>query len=871
MDVNRRHADRHRVETPAGYFPFVEPRAPHGTGDEVLDAVDSPMLRAALDAMVDAVTVSEAVRDDAGRIVDFRIRYANRAARDLGGRRTDELVGRLWSERDPGAVGGPVMRACAEAVDTDVPVRWSAEHVEQVGPDGTRDERWIDLHAVRVGDGCIASWRDATERTRVEHDLRRALDDLHEAERLARIGSWHVEGGSLRSSWGLAELLGLPARVTLDGRALRTAVTEVGADGARLLREVIRRIARGTSFEIDGEVVDSDGAAHWVVVRGEPRVKAAPGGSGGRVEHGVWSGTVQDVTQLRRLRDLVAALRETQRELHDERDRLDLALEAGRMGRFEWDAASGVVTWDSRLEALFGCAPGEFDGTIDAWLARVHPDDRQLALDALDTAARHGGGPFTFDHRALLPDGRIAWLEGRGMLTVGPDGAPTGARGVTSDVTGRKQNELSLARAREHLAVLDRAVMALTSSFDVTTSLRELGSVVVPGLADLCEIDLVADGGFTRVVIDRDDDIGRAREMTSLPDVDWHPVRRVVATGTPMIVDIDTAPELFGPPDVPTSARAMGIEAAVLAPLAIRNQVLGSLTLGRTGERPRWTEADLRLATQLAERTALAIDNARLFTAQRDLVERLQLALLPDDLAATAWADVAVRYRAALEGMQVGGDWYDVVVRRDGVMAVTVGDVVGHGVDAAVLMNRLRNRLRLFLADATSPIDTLARLDAGSVERMAGDFATVVVAMFDDRGTLTVATAGHPPPLILEPRVPARYLDVTAGPPIGVAHQAARSLVRLSLAPGGVVVFFTDGLVERRGESIEVGLERLRSVCDVIGVRSADDVADAILLEMLPSGARDDVALCAVRWTGAASGNDGPGDSPADGLVDGAE
>ncbi len=812
-----------------------------GDDDVALDATDLPLLRAALDAMLDAVAVNEAERDAEGRIVGFRLIYANRSARDVGGLQTLQRVAGLRFDDPPNALGRSLFDRYVEVVDTGVPLRSSAHRIEQVGADGDTRELWVDLHAVRLGDGCLVAWRDVTERTRADEELRRALDGLHTAERLAHMGSWHVDAGLLRCSSGLAEILGVPPDVALTPEQLWASAAQLAPDSVALLREVARRVRLGQPFEVDAEIVDTGGAAHWVVVRGEPTA-AGDGRAPAK-----WSGTMQDVTQLRRLRELVKALRETQGELKVERDQLDLALAAGQIGRFEWDVASGVVTWDSRLESLFGLRAGHFEGTYDAWMSRVHPDDRAVVAEVLAATAQAGGGAYTFEHRVLVQSGGIAWLEGRGVLSVAGDGSMLGARGVVADITARKESELALARTREHLAVLDRAVLALTSSFDVQTSLRELGRVVVPVVADACEIDLVAGAGFTRVVVGPNGRLSRAREAAPAPTVEWHPLRRVIATGLPMRIDVDTAPELFGPSEDPTSARSMGWESAVIAPLAARGEVLGALTLGRVGGRPTWTDADVRFAVQLAERAALAIDNGRLFADQRDLVERLQMALLPDDIASAPWADVAVRYRAAIEGMQVGGDWYDVVMRRDGVIAVTLGDVVGHGVDAAVLMSRLRNRLRLLLAEATSPLETIDRLDLGAGERMAGDFATVVVGMLDDRGSLTVATAGHPPPLVVEPSKPSWYVDVAPGPPIGVGGGASRSLARAPVAPGAAVVFYTDGLVERRGESIHVGLARLRELCDATPCESADEFADAILAGMLPGGARDDVALAVVR------------------------
>lgn len=249
------------------------------------------------------------------------------------------------------------------------------------------------------------------------------------------------------------------------------------------------------------------------------------------------------------------------------------------------------------------------------------------------------------------------------------------------------------------------------------------------------------------------------------------------------------------------------------------------------------------LVRELAQ---VADDNARLYSEQHSVAQALQQSLMLESLPDLPGLEVAARYEPGVEGIDVGGDWYDVIPRDGGRVLVVVGDVSGRGVQAATVMAQLRHSIRAFASQGDPPAAILAKLtDLISVAR-DGHFATVLVAEVDPAdGTVVLANAGHPSPLVLD-RGTAAFGVSEIGPPVGVQRPAAYPTVTTRLAEGATLLAFTDGLFERRGETVDVGLERLRA-----WVGRADPDLDSMLDGILHEFAGtpdDDAAILAVRW-----------------------
>ena len=276
-------------------------------------------------------------------------------------------------------------------------------------------------------------------------------------------------------------------------------------------------------------------------------------------------------------------------------------------------------------------------------------------------------------------------------------------------------------------------------------------------------------------------------------------------------------------------------------PLVLDGTTHGALQVrAHTGS--SFTEADLRLLTPAAERAALAISRAQLLERERGIAETLQRALLPERLPEVPGVRLSAFFEPAAG--EVGGDWYDAVRRDDGELALAIGDVEGKGIPAATLMGELRGGLRAGVLDGGEPNAALRRLDR--LAERAGRMATVLLVLLDpETGALRYASAGHLPPLLIEPGGAVRFLVGGAAPPLLVFDPSVAPGTA-TLAPGACLLLYTDGLVERRTESIDQSLERLAAA-------AAGFTGDlpALVAAMVPpeGGLRDDIAVLAVQRT----------------------
>lgn len=243
----------------------------------------------------------------------------------------------------------------------------------------------------------------------------------------------------------------------------------------------------------------------------------------------------------------------------------------------------------------------------------------------------------------------------------------------------------------------------------------------------------------------------------------------------------------------------------------------------------------------------LAAENQRLFAEQRGVAVALQQALLPERLPAMAGLETSLCYRPGVEGLEIGGDWYDFILIDDRRAMMVVGDVSGRGVRAATVMASLRYAIRAFVSEGHDPAAILSRLsNLVSVESDA-HFATVLCGLIDvDAHTVTLANAGHLPPLLIDGGR-ASLIDTPVGVPVGVAHPASYQSVTVTVPARATVLAVTDGLVERRGESIDVGLERLRTMATAPSP-SLDSLLTSLADGLTPGGSADDTALLGVRW-----------------------
>jgi serine phosphatase RsbU (regulator of sigma subunit) len=287
-----------------------------------------------------------------------------------------------------------------------------------------------------------------------------------------------------------------------------------------------------------------------------------------------------------------------------------------------------------------------------------------------------------------------------------------------------------------------------------------------------------------------------------------------------------------------------GIRSLVGVPLIVQGTVLGVLHAGTLRNRV-FTADDAALLQLAADRAALAVQSLR---AREDRASALALqqSLVPSALPTVAGVVVAARYVPG--SGHVGGDWYDVFVLPSGKLALVVGDVAGSGLAAAVIMGRIRSALRAYALEFPGPAEVLSKLDRKMqyFEENA-IMATVSYAVLDpDSGQLAISLAGHLPPVIAAPGHPSVLAEIAPDLPIGITDRARRHVTTLALMPGTVLCFYTDGLVERRGEPIDDGLARL---CQTVTPGPPEDVCVTAMQTLVGrQSPGDDIALLVLRW-----------------------
>ncbi|MFD0773094.1 PP2C family protein-serine/threonine phosphatase [Streptomonospora algeriensis] len=425
-----------------------------------------------------------------------------------------------------------------------------------------------------------------------------------------------------------------------------------------------------------------------------------------------------------------------------------------------------------------------------------------------------------------------------------------------SDAEPRPGNAGDEERSLSGLRLLAEAGAVLGSSLDPDDLLHRLSRLTVPELADWCVADYVGEHVRRVAVVHRDpgvelpdDLLGKLPDPEPVDPASSSPLERMLAGEGPFVfTDRSEVTSALGQAHRDLTD-ALGTGTEILVPLRARRRVLGGLVLVRTTHDRPVTESELVLLQDLAHRAGLALDNARLYSAQRDAAQNFQRALLPA-LPDLKQVELAARYAPAQENVEVGGDWYDVVVLPDGVPAVTVGDVSGHDLTAAVEMARLQNMLRTLAWEHQEPPSAIMRRLDGLLEYFSAHTATAIYARLNGGGgeplTFHWTNAGHYPPLLVLEDGTSRFLEEGYDVLLGVGGDWDRADARVELPRGATLLLYTDGLVERRGEEIDRGLVRLRQHAAQFAGESPDVLCDGLLSHMSESSG-DDIVLLALR------------------------
>jgi serine phosphatase RsbU (regulator of sigma subunit)/anti-sigma regulatory factor (Ser/Thr protein kinase) len=300
-------------------------------------------------------------------------------------------------------------------------------------------------------------------------------------------------------------------------------------------------------------------------------------------------------------------------------------------------------------------------------------------------------------------------------------------------------------------------------------------------------------------------------------------------------------------PDVSEVMELAEHESFLYVPLVAGRRANGLLVMSWAEPYSLSTE-DRRFVETLAGQAAQTLDRASAFESEQSIAETLQRSVLPASLPRVEGIQLAARYLPGTAGVAVGGDWFDAIRLQGGQLGLVVGDVVGKGVQAAATMGQLRNGMRAFALDRTKPSSTLTLLNRLAEEIMETAFATVVYVVIDAEARVCRYTsAGHPPPLIAFPDGRVEFLEGGRGLPLGAGSDTRYTHEVVELPVGTTLVLYTDGLVERRGQSVDEGLERLRTTVSE-GPREPEQLVEGLLHAMVGDAERgDDIALLAVR------------------------
>jgi PAS domain-containing protein len=539
--------------------------------------------------------------------------------------------------------------------------------------------------------------------------------------------------------------------------------------------------------------------------------------------------------------------------------RLAAALDAGQFGVAALEAGSERVEWSARMAALHAQSPVRGAGPLSALLSAVHPDDVEeigSALRSVPAPVAPDDSPMRqVDYRVLSSDDGERWVSTRITATILPGGLPQVAA-ISSDVTERKRAEAVTRRramAIEGLQWVSQAIISGRELRDTATAVSHaatgvLGATIgivlyeVPG-ETTSELAWALSGipGDLEIPPPPTDpalpaDLALAETPTVI-DLRWHPETRafVLALGLPIDV--------------------RSLRSALLVPVRgdERHRRLGTMVFLHP-DAGHFTDDDVRLAQSIGASTGVAIENAQRHEQRRLASMAFQRELLSDPDVAVDGVDVCVRYHPGRDGIEVGGDWYDVMTLSENRIGLAVGDVCGHGLTAAAHMGQFRHSFRALVQSSVSPEEALRVLNGIALDELCTTMTMVYVELDTRTGEGMVWRCGHLPPVVATPgHADVRWLaDDEGGPMLGFLPELAIRPSPVRLEPGELLLLYTDGLVERRGESIEAGLHRLADALvtpDLVGgVAPIDNVCDLLHERLAERGPdADDTATLAVR------------------------
>ncbi|MFF8308481.1 SpoIIE family protein phosphatase [Streptomyces lydicus] len=532
----------------------------------------------------------------------------------------------------------------------------------------------------------------------------------------------------------------------------------------------------------------------------------------------------------------------------------DLTLALNGMGGFDWDLDSGLMHMDPPALEVFDLPPSEYDDRPETLNTRV-PAHEASRLDALVARAlKDGSDSYGAYFRVRLRDGGLRWTHTQGNIRRDRSGRPRRIIGVVRDASHEYTHAAERLAVdeerRRHTSVVERTTAALAHARTVREviavladeqGLSRLGAEnIILGLVEAGRIRLVSEGKAGSFVPDL--------EYTRVGDE--FPMSEVVRTLTPRYVH-SRAQFRNNYPRLWHAIEPLNVNSAAYLPLIAQGRPIGVIGLFFERE-SSFGDQERNVLLALGSSIAQSLARAMLYDQEHDLAAELQQAMLPRRIPGVPGAQIAVRYRSARMGRDIGGDWYDVIPLPNGRVAAVIGDVQGHDTQAAALMGQLRIVLRAYAAEGHSPATVMGRASAFLNELETERFATCIYVDADlSTGAARIVRAGHVDPLLRHAEGICRRLPVAGGLPLGISSEFRRldyPVTTVQLAPGDTLLLCTDGIVERPGVDLDDGMRQLaREVRD--GPQDVQQLADRLC--GADRAGDDDMALLLMRRLGA--------------------
>ncbi|MDQ6781571.1 MAG: SpoIIE family protein phosphatase [Candidatus Eremiobacteraeota bacterium] len=478
------------------------------------------------------------------------------------------------------------------------------------------------------------------------------------------------------------------------------------------------------------------------------------------------------------------------------------------------------------------------------WFARVVPEDADR-IRAAWQGREAWGEVWEDEYRIIGADSKMYTLLCRGRRIVDDKGQLLGWTGINLDITER-------ARAREQLSFLAEAGRVLSLSLDPATTLERIARLAVPRIADWCGVDILQEDGEIRSLAVLHADASKtdiARELRAYPqdDDETRGLRKVLKTGqSELYEEIPYELLVLAARDERQLylLRQLGMKSVMIVPLIARDRILGAISFITAESGRRYGKDDLAFTEILSRRAALAYDNARMYAREQRVADTLQRASLPTSLPQLPGIRLRATYMPGASESEIGGDWYDAFQLPDGKLAVSIGDVAGKGLRAAVSMASARQAMRAAALEGEPPAGVLDRTNRLLLHENTG----MVTAMFGilDPVSLTFdfSSAGHPPAMHGRPDQPLEKV-ASKGLPLGLFVDTRYVQQQVTLQQGSLLAFYTDGLVEFDRDVVS-GEKLLAEAVQAEANGETPDPAVAIVRRLIFGVPKDDIAVLTV-------------------------